>query len=166
MSLVEIIVYVGLLGVLAVMVSNSLIQIAGAYQRARGEREVLANARIALMTLAASAEAAQEIYAPTSKFNDDAGQISFVTAAGAMPGHETAYLDFWLDNGVIFSRSEGGATSAVTAASARIKKMRFERIVQGYRREAVKMTVQADSANARFPASVTLDATAALRGDY
>ena len=165
-SLIEIIVYVGLLGMLAVFVSNSLIQIAGAYQRVQSEREVLANARTALSRVTSSAAAAREIYAPTSKFNSDAGQISFVTTAGATPGHVTAYLDFWLDNGVIFSRSEGGATSAVTAASVRIKKLRFERIVQGLGREAVKITVVADAANQRFPASITLNATAALRGNY
>ena len=165
-SLVEIVVYVGLLGVLSVFVSNALIQIAGAYQRARVEREVLANARTVLAAITASALQAKEIYAPTSKFNSDAGQASLITVLGAQPGHTAAYVDFWLDNGVVLWRAEGTATSMISAASVRISKLRFERMAQGLGREALKITVTADSANPRFPASITLNATTALRGNY
>lgn len=165
-SLVEIVVYVALLGVLSVFVTNSLIQIAHAYQRVRSEREVLANARNVLSAIAASAAGARETYAPTSRFNSDAGQISFRTPVGAQPGHDAAYIDFWSDNGVVLGRAEGNAATTLSAASVRVSKLRFERIVQGMGREGIKITVQADAAPMRFPASVTLHATAALRGNY
>jgi len=166
MSLVEIVMYVALLGALSVFVTNSLIQIAGAYQRVRAEREVLSGARTLLDAVAKSTAAAEEVYTPASRFNSDAGQLSLVTVLGATPGHTTAYIDFWVDGGRAFSRAEGSATTTLTVASVRVVKFRFERLVQGLNREAVKTTVQVDSANPRFPASVTLNATTALRGNY
>ena len=165
-GLIEMVVYVALLGILSVFTANSLIQIASAYQRVRAEREALANARGVLEAITASARGALAVYPSTSRFSSDAGQISLITRLGALPGHETAYVDFWSDNGIVFMRAEGGADGAVSAASVRITKLRFERMMQGHGREALRITVQADSAPGRAPASVTLSAAAALRGNY
>lgn len=165
-SLIEILIYVALLGALSVFVTNSLIQIAGTYGRVRAEREVLAGARTVLDAVAKSTAAAEEVYTSTSRFNSDTGQLSLVTVLGATPGHTTAYVDFWVDGGRALSRAEGGSPTTLTVASVRVVKFRFERLVQGLGREAIKATVQVDSANPRFPASVTLNATTALRGNY
>ncbi len=165
-SLIEIVVYVALLGTISVFLSNSLIQIANVYQRMRAEREASSNARTIMDMLARSIAQAKEVYTPTSKFDDDAGQLSLVSALGTQPGHANAYVDFWPDNGVILTRAEGGTESILSASSVRITRLRFQRIIQVIGRDAVKITLRVDSANARFPASVTLNATTALRGNY
>ncbi len=165
-SLIEAIVYVALLGVVAVFVANSLIQIVHTYARARAEREVLSNARTILERVAKQAAQAQEIYGPTSKFDTDLGQLSLVTSAISTPGHTTAYADFWSDAGAVYVRQEGAGTTMLSAASVRVSVLRFERIIQALGREAVRITIRVDSAAARFPASATLTTTTALRGNY
>lgn len=164
-TLIETIVYVALLGVLSVFVVNSFIQV-DLYARARAEREALANARAVLELVTKNIAQSQSVYAPTSRFNADAGQLSLMSAATSTPGHTTSYIDFWMDGGVLMMRHEGQRALALSAGSVRVTKFHLERIVQAIGREAVRMTIRVDSASAKFPASVTLNATAAIRGNY
>lgn len=165
-SLIEAVVYVALLTMVSVFIANSFIFLATTYGRTRAEREVLANARSILARISAYIAASQEIYVPTSIFDADAGQLSLVTAATSTPGHTTAYADFWTDGGIVHIREEGSVPQPLSAASVRITVFKFERITQASGREAVRMTVRADAATGKFPASATLITTIALRGNY
>lgn len=165
-SLIEIVVYVGLLGMALVFMVNSFMQVTAVYARARAEREVLANARAVLAAIADATAAADSVYIPTSRFNSDTGQLSLTTIATTISGETQSYLDFWVDGGRVFQRVEGQGSIALTASTVRISQFRVERIVQGIARESVKMTVRVDAAGTKFPASATLNATTALRGNY
>lgn len=166
LTLVEIIIYVAFLGAISVFIANFLIQIVNTYNRARAEREVIANARLMLERINKTVSESQTIYSPTSVLNSDAGQLSLITASGATPEHATAYADFWVDNGIMFMRQEGRGAIPLSASSVRVNKFRPERIMQGLGREAVKIILQIDYANAKFPATITLNSTTALKGNY
>ncbi len=166
LSLIEILVYVALLGMIAVFVSNSLIQLSNTYQRARAEREVLSNARLILETVNKSVSQAQEIYTPTNKFNAFLGQLSLITTLGADANHAAAYADFYVDNGRFFVRQEGQNVLPVSASSVKVDQFLLERISQGVGRDAVKITLIVSSSRAKFPSSATLNSTTALRGNY
>lgn len=165
-SLIEVVIYVALLGMIAVFVANSLISIVNTYARARAEREVLNNARSVLELFTKSIAQSQEIYTPTSRFNADAGQLSLLTSATSTVGHTTAFTDIWVDGGAALMRQEGEGTVTISAASVRVTALRFERIIQTLGREAVKTTIRVEAAGAKFPGSSTLNATTALRGNY
>ncbi len=163
--LIEVIIYIAILGGLSVLIVNFLLQVTGVYHRARAEREVLSNARLLLETINKTVSQAREVYVPTSRFNADLGQLSLSTAIGAQLEHTTAYVDFWVDNGRLWTRQEGGVNTALSAATVRVNKFRIERIVQGLGREAVKVTLEI-SATSKFPVVSTLNMTTALRGNY
>lgn len=165
-TLIEIVVYVGLLGAMAVFVSNSLIQISDTYGHARAERAVAANARLILESIAEAAGEAEGIYGPTSIFLADAGQISLITAVNPPAGHTKGYADFYIDNGRMWVKKEGQTASPLSAAPVRVMKFRMERIMQSLNREAIAITLQVDSASGKNPASIILNTTAALRGNY
>jgi len=165
-TLLEVVVYVALLGVLSVFVVNSFMQVVNLYARARAEREALANARGMLEIIVKNVAQAQEVYTPTSRFNIDAGQLSLVTNATSTLGHTTSYIDIWTDGGAAMIRSEGAGNVTLSAGSVRVTKLYFERIVQAIGREAIRVTIRVDAAGAKFPASVTLISTAAIRGNY
>jgi len=165
-SLIEVVVYVALLGMVAVFVTNSLISIINTYARASAEREVLNNARSALELIGKSIAQSQEVYTPTSILNTDAGQLSLVTNASSTPGHTAGFTDIWVDGGAVRMRREGEGEAVLSAASVRVTTLRFERIIQTLGREAVKTTIRVDFASSKFPASVSLNATTALRGNY
>lgn len=165
-TLIEVIVYVALLGVVMVFVANSVVFLVTTYARARAEREVLTNARAVLDRVTSRVAAAQETYGFTSVFDANAGQLSLMTATTMMSGHTVFYTDIWVDSGVAYLRDEGAETTTLSAGSVRITVLKFERIAQALGREAVRMTVRADAVGARFPASATLTTTTALRGNY
>lgn len=166
LSLIEVLLYVALLGIIAVFITNFLIQVVNVYYRARAEREVLSNARLLLETVEKSVAQAKTVYAPTSKFNVDAGQLSLVSTVGATTEHTTNYLDFWADNGRFFTKQEGQVATPLSAVSVRIQKFRLEWIAQGLGREAVKVTLQVAHAQPRYTASTSLYSTVTLRGNY
>lgn len=165
-TILEIVVYTALFGIIAIIISNFLIQIVGAYNISRAEREVLSNGRLLLETVTKSLAEAKEIYTPTSAFNKDLGQISLITKTGVQPEHETAYIDFWVDHGRLWMRKEGANPTPLSASSVRVGKFRLERLSQGLGRDAVRLTLQVNFAQQKFSSTITLNATTALRGNY
>ena len=165
-SLIEMVIYAALLGMVSVFIVNSFMQITNVYARARAERDVLANARATLETVTDAIASSQTVYGPTSRFNNNAGQLSLATTATSTPGETVSYVDFWVDGGRIFERIPGQSAVALSAGTARVSMFRFERIIQTLGREAIKATIRVDAASTKFPTSVTLNATTALRGNY
>jgi hypothetical protein len=165
-SLIEAVIYVALLAAISSLLVNFLLQIGDAYHRVRAEREVLSNARLLIETIGKAVAQADEVYAPTSRFDIDPGQLSLVTTLGAPPEHTTRYLDFWVDNGRLWLRQEGEAALPLSASSVRVTRFRLERVVQGLNRRGVKVTLEVRYARPKFNAASTLHATTALRGGY
>lgn len=166
MTIIEMTVYVGILGILAVFLTTSLLQILSSYQRVRAEREVISNARLLLESINKTIANAQEIYAPTSRFNTNAGQLSLITRIDPTPQHQTKYIDIWIDAGQLLMREEGKSAVTLSAASVSVSQFRVEHIFQGLNRQAIKLTLRVDSVNSKFNSSTTLNSTTALRGNY
>lgn len=166
-SMLELVIYVGMLSVFIVLMITTLMQIVRTYDWVRAQRDVVSNGRLVTEAMIQQITGGQVVYAPTSVFGNSAGQLSIVTAVGA-PAEETVNrVDFWLDNGRVWTRTEGSATTSMTSPSVRVNQLRFDQISQGLGREAVMITMQITGfADAKFTASSTLHATAALRGTY
>lgn len=165
-TLIESVIYVGLLGMIAVLVASFLLHLFTAYQRIHIEREVLSNARLVLERIEKEIAQAEEIYGPTSKFFTDAGQLSLVISDEPSSVHQIAYEDFWIDNGRLWFRKEGQGELAFSAESVRITQFRLERIMQAISRDAVKITFTISPAQEKIPSSVTLHSAVVLRGIY
>lgn len=165
-TLLEIVVYVALLGMISVYIANFLITVVNTYQRARAEREVLSNGRLVLETINKDIMQAVEIYTPTSKFNNNSGQISLITSIGAPTEHTTQYVDYYVDNGRLWMRQEGQSAIPLSASSVQITQFRLEQIEQALNYEAVKITLTLNFSQTKFATSITLNATTALRGNY
>ena len=165
-TLLETIVYVALLGLVMIVVVNFLIEISGVYQRARVERDAVSNARSILETAGKSIAESQEVYQPTSKFQQNLGQLSLVTATNPTAEHSTGFLDFWVDGGRLWMRQEGQTAIPLSAPSVRVSKWYLEWVLQGLEREAVKITLEVDSASTKYPSTITLNSSVALRGNY
>lgn len=165
-TLIETLVYVALLGVVSIFITDSLIKIASTYQRARAEREVASNARLLLETVVKNISTAQEIYAPTSRFNNDSGQLSLMSPISPTSEHSFSYIDFWNDAGRLLMRREGFAPATLSSATVNVTQFRVERIFQGLGREAVNISLSVSYAPISYIVSTTLNATISLRGNY
>lgn len=165
-TLIEMIIYVALVGVVAVMMNNFIIQASRSYQEMRAEREVVSNSRLILEQLTKNISRAGDVYAPTSKFNITTGQLSLITASSSLATY--SYTDFWLDNGQLWMRQEGVGAEPISASSVKVTSFYMERILQGLSRQAVKitLTVEYNSPTLVTVASSTLNSTISLRGTY
>lgn len=167
MTVVELVVYVGLMSVFLAFIVTALSQIQKTYREARTEHNVISNGRSALDAIVQAIASAQEVYAPSSNFGQSNGQLSLVTVVGATPEHTTAYVDFWVDNGQIWTRREGSLAVAMTSPEVRVNEFRFDHIRQGLDREAIRITLQmVGTISENIIASTTLHTTTALRGSY
>ncbi|MBI4137847.1 MAG: type II secretion system protein [Candidatus Sungbacteria bacterium] len=165
-TLIEMTVYVGLLGLLAILMTTILVKITTTYQRTRAERAVVSNSRLLAETLSKTIASSREAYAPTSAFNTDAGQLTLVTGDAPIQEHETKFIDFWIDAGQLLVKEEGKPPSVLSAASVRIKKFRIERIVQGLNRESIRFTLGIEAAHSAAETQTTITTAATLRGNY
>ena len=167
-TLLEAVLYVGFLGIISVMIVNFMVQISNTYHILRAEREVVSNARLALERIEKTVAQSAEVYAPTSYFNTNLGQLSLLVGGNSDPNHSTSYADFWVDNGRLWMRQEGQNAIPISATSVKVDYFYLERIIQSLDREAVKMTMRISyNAAINLPvASTTLNATMSMRGAY
>lgn len=165
-SLIEVVVYVALLGIISVFLIRFLLQTLDAYYLAQAERETISNARLLLETLDKNIAESRAVYWPTSRFNESSGQLSLITDSGALPEHESAFVDFWVDNGRLWTRKEGGSDAALSAASVVVSEFRLEWMLQGLGRETVRITLRVDYGGPKYKSSVTFHSSTALRGKY
>lgn len=167
MTLVEMILYIAFLGAAMVLVINFMVQVVGVYQNLRAEREVVSNARLVMERVNQAISEAREIYQPTSRFGIQLGQLSLLSRVASTTEHSAGYLDFWVDNGQLWLRSEGQGSLAVSSPSVRIDSFYLEEIAQGLNREAVKVTLRVKYySGSSSIASTTLYSTVSLRGAY
>lgn len=166
-SMLETVVYIGILSVFTVVIVAILTQITHTYNRVRVQREVVSNGRLVVETMIQQIASSQAVYGPTSVLGSNTGQLSVVATTDAPPEETANRVDFWLDNGRVWMRKEGSATTSVTSPSVRVNQLRLDQISQSLGREAVKITLQITGfADAQFMASTTLYSTTALRGTY
>ena len=105
-SLLEMVIYIGLLGILTLVVVNFLVHMVSMYSRAHAEREVISNARLIIETMIKQISYAEEVYAPTSRFNTTLGQLSLSTGAATTTEHAAGFIDYYIDNGRFMSYQE------------------------------------------------------------
>jgi prepilin-type N-terminal cleavage/methylation domain-containing protein len=167
-SLIEMLVYVSVLAILMIALSELFFWIVRNQNKIRAIHEATNDASLVIESIAKEIKSGQNVYLPTSVFDSDAGQLSLKTTAGLPQGETGAYLDFYLCQSRLCLKKEGQLPVALTSDLVEIKKLRFSRAVTGGK-ESIHLIVQADFKNpgniAEKRASVILDAVASLR-DY
>lgn len=167
-TLIELIVYVAILGLISIFIADNLSQIVFAFNKARAEREVINNARISIETITKEIQEASLVYAPSSVFNSTTSQISLLTTNSPSAGHSEGYADIYTDNGRLYLKKEGSSALAITSNRVTVTQFRAEHIIQALNREDIKiiLTVIYNTTSAKLASSATFNASVALRGAY
>ncbi|MEK7520390.1 MAG: type II secretion system protein [Patescibacteria group bacterium] len=170
-TLIETLVYAALIATVAGILTLSLLGNISAYNKTEARHNALANATDALGAITNEVKYAKSVYAPTSVFGAAASQLSLETALNAPSGENTTFVDFYLDNGVVYEKREGTAPSALTTARVNIGTLQFSLFTATTTKESVRIEI-AGVVNTAAPAStgsranVHVTSTAALRGAY
>lgn len=140
-TLIEVVVYVALLALLAVGSTTFFIGLFRSAVSVRGEQAAVLNAAVALQAAELEIRHADAVYTPTSVFDSDAGQISLRTPRSVPTDHEFGYVDMYLDNGVLYQKTDDGTNAvALTSGDVAISVFRVERKTLG-NTEGLRLTV-------------------------
>lgn len=91
-TLVEMVVYVGILTLVILLVTSFMFYLHYANSQTQGDREVLESARRALENMVYEVNGARSIYTPTTT----ASQLSLETLRYIPAGESTTYIDFFI----------------------------------------------------------------------
>lgn len=168
-TLIEMLVYTALLGVITVVIVGIFFTISRTNSRIVSLMETNSNAYSAIERIAYEVSNAKNIYLPTSNFvnyNYNVGkatQFSIVTRQAAPANETTTYLDFYLENNTIFLKQDGAAPIALTSSNVKVQNMNFY-YYKNDKRESVKIEFTVESKNAlNANSNINLATTVALR---
>lgn len=169
-SLVEIIVYVGLVVVIGGITSAMTMQMINATARARASTAAIDNARRVVDIVGREIALADSVYIQTSSFGNGAtGQISLVTTQNKIAAEPFTYVDYYLDNGQIYRKREGANAEQITGDNVVVESFLLTHLNGNPQQEAVRFEVRVryDSAgqNLQNLSAVTLVSTVSMR-DY
>lgn len=130
-SLMEIILYVGILSALSTFLIYSVVGLVRSYKTIQLRNDVSDNATAVLSLISEEVRSARTIYEPTSIFNQGQGQLSLWTLRSVPDGENWTYVDFYLDNQKVYLKREGVDPFPITSDRVLVSQLKFSRIGTG-----------------------------------
>lgn len=165
-TLIEIITYIGLLALIGLIMATFITQTAKLNAYAQINEELLNNARRAVEIMTQEIKYASSVYAPTSVFDTNPGQLSLETTKNKPPQEERTYVDIYQDNGKLYIKREDSDPELVVSENIKVTELTFNHLKPAATKEAVRLKITmayespAKEAVSQIP--VTLFATVSL----
>jgi len=137
-TLIELIVYIVLIGIIMAVVSETFMVVIKLNSRIVAAAEVNANASAAMERIIYEIQNAKYVYTPTSNFLTATPELSLATAQNASAVEGISYIDFYLQNNTIFLKTEGVSPVALTSPNVVVENMQFSYFKNG-NTESVKI---------------------------
>lgn len=154
-TLVEILVYIGVLVIILVAISSFLIWAIHSNTKTKVMRETLDNARRAMEIMNYEIREAKSIYTPTTTST----QLSLETIHYLPEGEKTSFIDFYLCGTQLCLKKESPNPITLTSDRVEVSNLVFSQIVTSGI-PSIQINLQIDYKN---QASITLTSTASLR---
>ncbi len=130
-TLVEMLLYVALLGIITVVIVGIFFTISRTNSRVVSLIEINSNAYSAMERMVYEASNAKKIYLPTSNFTNynydgaKATQFSLATRQAVPVNESIVYIDFYLENNTIFMKQDGANPVALTSSNVSVQSLNF-----------------------------------------
>lgn len=162
-TLVEMLVYIGILGILVVAIFSFLIWSVRSNAKAKAMRETLYSARRAMEVMTYEIKEAER-YTPTSVFDVHPGQLSLETIKYLCQGEEISFIDFYLCGTQLCFKKESQEPIALTTDNVEVTNLVFHQIVSG-EVPSIQIDLEVKKLGNRpeYRASVNLKSTVSLR---
>jgi type II secretory pathway component PulJ len=161
-TLIEMIVYTGLLVILGLAISGFMFHLTRLNARAGATTQALSDARQVLAVITHEIRHAASVYEPTSTFNSHPGQLSLQTVRHAPVGHSMTYVDMYVDEGGVYVKREGSDAQRITSPKTRVTDLVFT-YLNADEGGAVRIAITVEPDREISHSTVTLYATASLR---
>jgi len=168
-SLIEMLVYVALVGIVTVFIHGIILSIYCNNKRIINLTKINSNAYSMMERVRYEIENSSYVYLPTSNMANynynsaEADQLSLATKIDALPHDDVTFIDFYLEDGVIFFKKEELAPVALTSSDVSVSDLSFS-YYENSRRESVTVDLAIESKDSSIPnSSIHLISTIALR---
>lgn len=163
-SLVELIVYIGLLVAVVGLITQLTGQLLTVLRTTEATEAVIGSTRNAMDVIAQEIRHSDSVYTPTSLFAATNGQLSLETLRDAPDGETVTYVDIYVDSGALYLKREGETAERLTAAGVTVTQFELMHLNQ-LSIPAVRISIVATAGSGVTGAlrPFTLTSTVALR---
>jgi len=152
-TLIEMVVYAALIGIIFVVLFNIIFFIMRSNNKIIALSRISSNAHSAMERMTYEIVNSQRIYLPTSNFFSSDAQLSLITEIGASPSEEIAFVDFYVENETLFLKKEGLNPIALTSSDVSVSGMEFL-YYKNDLRESVKIEMTVNPKNSAMSDSI------------
>jgi len=165
-TLMEILIYIGILSLIAGVIISFLIWSIHSNTKARVMRETLYSTRRAMELITHEIREAESIYTPTCIFDSHPGQLSLQTSKYLPEEEEISFIDFYICDERICFKKESQGSVYLTPDNIKVINLIFSLVVSG-EMPSIQVNLIVDHKNPsdrpEYRASVNLTSTASLR---
>ena len=164
-TIIEILVYTAVLVLIMTAVGAVLFWSLKLQTKTKIITEVSINAEVAMQAILREIQNGQSIYAPSSVFGSNPGQLSIKTKNYAQ-GEDYSYIDFFLCEARLCFKKEGQNSITITSSTVEINNLIFSLIGSGdFKAVQITLGIQYNSSSIKpeYNAQETIQSTAAIR---
>lgn len=149
-TLIEMLVYVALFGIVIGMVFNMIFFVYAMNKRIAGYTNVTADVHFAMERIVYETTNSDHIYVPTSNFINynynasESGQLSVATANYATANDDISFIDFYVDGGTLFMKMDASSPIPLTSRNIAVTDLNVDYFLNGAR-ESVRINLIAES---------------------
>lgn len=130
-TLLEIVLYVGLLMIVVVFANSFAVAIIRINASSELTEQARDNAHHTLDIIDKEVRLARSVYTPTSVFGTSPGQLSLETGEQLPTGETTTYVDFYLDDERVYMKREGLGPELIIGENIRVTNFTFTHLTAG-----------------------------------
>lgn len=142
-TLIEVIAYVAVLGIIGTSFSAVFLWGVKTYTKSQVMQETAWNAQRAMDIMVQEIREAEDVYSPTTSVS----QLSLETTRYTAPGHLTSFIDFFLCAEKLCVKRESGDSVALTSSNVRVTQLSFREVRTSAAISSVQVTLQVEYKN-------------------
>jgi len=166
-TLIEILVYVGVMVIILMTVSSFFLWTNRLNTKTKVMKETIYNARRAMEIMTYEIKSAEGVYNPTSVFSSNEGQLSLQTTRYLPEGENKTYIDFYVCEYRLCLKKEDQDPIALTSDNVRVNVLAFHYIATTSTAPSIQINLKVDykapTNKPEHQASVNTTSTASLR---
>jgi type II secretory pathway pseudopilin PulG len=163
LTLIELLIYIAIFGALMIVITTFAINFTDASARSKIKEEVFLDTYSAMKAITYEIKRAEGVYLPTSIFDTNPGQLSLATIYGLSAGEKSGYIDFYLDNGRLYSKRDGQAVQAITPENIRVMDFYIEHLSSFPDSVKISLSLEYFPPTSKYNYSYSLTSVASLR---
>ena len=127
-TFIELLVYIAILSIVMTAIFSFFLWSNKANTKSKASREVLDSMNYAIEIMSSEIKEASSIYAPTTVFDSNPGQLSLVTKKYLPTGETTSYIDLYICGTQLCMKKESQLPVAITSDRVEVSGLIFREI--------------------------------------